>query len=188
MLPPEETARITRRLDLNERLVWAGRPKPTAFAVTTVFPMLFGVAWCSFVSLFIVQIVGDFWGKVHAADFQGLTWAQISPLLFMLPFVLAGLATLGAPLWHYLAMAGQRYAVTDKRALIVGRFFTRSRRRAEITCVDRADHRNGLTDLFFASSNVYVNGQPQPFGFRNLPTAEALAAERALRALTDGQA
>lgn len=178
MISPEETARLARRLDLNERIVWVGRPKPTAFAPSTAFPMLFGIAWCSLVGIMIVVVLRDFAGTLRKT---GFAWHEAVPLLFFVPFVVVGIAMLGAPLWRYLSMAGQYYVVTDKRALIVGRFITQSRRRGEMDVdVDRVDHRNGLSDLFFAASNVTVNGRPLPFGFRNLPTAEVAAAERAL--------
>lgn len=178
MISPEETARIARRLDLNERIVWVGRPKPTAFALSTVPVMIFGIGWCALVATIISTAVRDFAETLRKA---GFAWHEAVPLLFFVPFVVAGVAMLGAPLWRYLIMAGQYYVVTDKRALIMGRFVTQSRRRGEMDVdVDRVDRRNGLSDLFFAASNVTVNGRPQPFGFRNLPTAEVAAAERAL--------
>lgn len=178
MISPEETARIARRLDLNERIVWVGRPKPTAFAPSTVSVMAFGIVWGALVATMVVSALGDFAETLREA---GFAWHKALPLLFFVPFVVAGVAMLGAPLWRYLIMAGQWYVVTDKRALIMGRLVTQSRRRGEMDVdVDRVDHRNGLSDLFFAASNVTVNGRPLPFGFRNLPTAEVAAAERAL--------
>lgn len=55
--------------------------------------------------------------------------------------------------------------------------------RAELTAIDRADHRNGRSDLFFASGRGSGGGTCRPTGFRNLPAAEAPAAEAALRRL-----
>lgn len=179
MLSPEETQKVKNRLDLNERLVWAGKPKPRAFTKTTVGAMLFGIPWSAFVAFFLYF---GFFGDVKKT---GAAEDPLSLSLFMIPFVLVGLGMLFAPFWNRLRMAGQLYAVTDKSALVIGRLFTKRWRAGEMDTIDRRDKRNGHSDLIFAYTSYAVNGQHLPTGFLNIPTTEASAAESALRALKE---
>ena len=153
MIDPELQARVERKLDLNERLVWAG--KPVLFFAEDgreePLPLIIGIC------------------------------------IFFVPFVSIGVCMLGAPLWTRLRTPHWVYAVTNKRALIIGRFRTRDWRASELRFVDRADHRNGRSDLFFAHDGGNGNGTRCPTGFHNLPTAEASAAESALRTLMKGR-
>lgn len=179
MLSPEETQKVKNRLDLNERLVWAGKPKPRAFTKHTVGAMLFAIPWSAFVCLFIcVMLFGD---MQEAEDAPSMTFQ----VLFMTPFVLVGIGMLFAPLWNRIRMAGQLYAVTDKSALVIGRLFTKRWRAGEMEPIDRRDRRDGHSDLIFAYASVAINGHYPPVGFFNIPTSEAFAAESALRALKE---
>lgn len=180
MVDPELQVRLERELDLNERLVWAGRPVPWGFTKQTLGAMLFGIPWSVITA---ITMSGFIYGFVFSEAGNGEPLAvKVGICLFFAPFVCIGVGMLGAPLWARLRTARWIYAVTDKRALVVGRFLTRSWRAAELTSVDRADHRNGRSDLFFAHDRG-GNGTRVPTGFRNLPAAEASAAETALRRL-----
>lgn len=179
MLTPEETQRVQRKLDLNERLVWGGKPRPKGFNGTTAAMMLFGLPWVAITGFVSCGILSQLWAETSR---EPLT-LRLFVTAFFIPFWAVGLSMLGAPLWFRLRQHRWLYAVTDKSALIVGPFKCARWRRREISPPDRADHRNGLTDLFFATASVAVNGRQSPTGFINLPTPEAPAAEQALRDL-----
>jgi hypothetical protein len=100
---------------------------------------------------------------------------------FFVPFVTIGIGMLFAPLWKFIAMTGQTYAVTTKRAMIIGRIRTKSWRAPEISFIDRCDRRNGTGDIHFSYSSVSQNGHHPPIGFDNLPANDLDAAEAALR-------
>ncbi len=183
MIDPEEQRRVERKLDLNERLVWAGRPKPKAFSKASVAMMLFGIPW-----IFITAMVsGGFalsWAQGAMNDKS--VWERVFLCCFFIPFWAIGISCVFAPLWQYLRMRRQIYAVTDKSALVIGAFFTKRWRRREIGLVDRADRRSGYSDLLFSQTSYSNNGQHFATGFHNIPTTEAAAAERALNALREG--
>lgn len=179
MLSPEETLRLQRKLDLNEQLVWCGKPKPKGFNGTTLSMMLFGIPWTAISGTVSGIFVWQFWFSETAEPLL----LRIGITLFFVPFWIISAVMLGAPLWLRLRQRRWIYAVTDKSALIVGAFRTTVWRRRDIACPDRADHRNGLTDLVFAQAGYTVNNRSVPTGFLNLPTAEATAAELALKRL-----
>lgn len=185
MIDPGLRARVERKLDLNERLVWAGKPVPWAFSKKTLGAMLFGIPW-SFITAIVMS--GFIYSFFFTEDGRGEPLAlKIGICIFFVPFVCVGLGMLGAPLWARLRTSRWVYAVTDKRALLIGLFHTRDWRASELRFVDRADHRNGRSDLFFAHDGGNGNGTRCPTGFHNLPTAEASAAESALRTLMKGR-
>ncbi len=183
MLTPEETLRVQRTLDLNERLVWCGKPVPKGFSKATLSMMLFGLPWTAITMTVSGVFMYQFWGKPCNEPLP----FRIGMTCFFIPFWLVSIGMLGAPLWSRLRQRRWLYAVTDKSARIVGAFRTASWRRREISVPDRADHRNGLTDLIFASAAYTVNGRHPPVGFLNLPTFEADAAEQALRELAGAE-
>lgn len=190
MIDPELQSRVERKLDLNERLVWAGKPVPWAFSRQTLAAMLFGIPW-SFITAMVMS--GFIYGLFFAEDGREEPLAlKIGICIFFVPFVTIGVGMLGAPLWARLRTPHWVYAVTDKRALLIGLFHTRDWRASELEFIDRADHRNGRSDLFFARGQATANGGlnngsvhlvSRLIGFRNLPATEAPAAESALRAL-----
>lgn len=176
MLTPEETQRVQRKLDLNERLVWCGKPCPRAFNRATVAMMFFGIPWLTISGSASIVMLSRFWLKPCTEPLL----MRFLFSLFFLPFWGIGVGMVGAPLWHRLRQRKWVYAVTDKSALIVGAFTCTRWRKRDLLTPDRADHRNGLTDILFATTSYAVNGRYLPIGFQNLPTLEAPAAERAL--------
>ncbi|MBQ9693948.1 MAG: hypothetical protein IJV69_04250 [Kiritimatiellae bacterium] len=191
MLFPEETERIQQKLDLNEQLLWTGKPIPRAFNKQSISLMLFGIPWnaisWTICIAFMNQVVfGDPNEPVTVNGVKTTVgavsiWFKIGITVFFIPFITIGIGTLLAPLWKRLSMAGQIYAVTTKRALILGRFRTKSWRAPEIEFIDRRDRRNHTGDIHFAYASVCQNGHHPLVGFDNL-SAEALTpAETALR-------
>ena len=179
MLSPEEVQRIQRTLDLNERLVWCGKPMPKGFNRITCSMMLFAIPWLAICGTVSVLFLYQLW----FSESNEPLLLRIGLSLFFVPFWCIGIGMLGAPLWLRLRQRRWLYAVTDKSARIVGAFRCTSWRRQDLFAPDRSDHRNGLTDILFATATYAVNGHHPPVGFVNLPTAEATAAEQALRAL-----
>ncbi len=195
MLELNELEKLRHKLDLNETLVWAGKPKSWAFTKTTLVLIPFGLFWNSIVSIFIFGMIFPMWfgdgsGQItingHATTYGEMSFLdKLWPTLFMVPFVIIGIVTLFSPLWAKIRSSGLIYAVTNKRALCKGRFFTTSWRSSEIYTPDRADKRSGVTHLYFSTriSHGRNGSSSTPTGFYNLPSSEANAAESALKAL-----
>lgn len=193
MLTSDETQRLQNKLDLNEQLIWAGKPIPRAFSKSSIGAMIFGIPWCAITSV----VGGAFLSSVIFGDpndpvtINGTktTISEVSILFkvgmcaFFVPFVTIGIGMLFAPLWKFIIMTGQTYAVTTKRALIMGRIRTKSWRAPEISFIDRCDRRNGTGDILFSYSSVSQNGHHPPIGFDNLPAESLTPAETALRTL-----
>lgn len=197
MLDPDLQARVERRLEDGEHLVWYAKPRPSAWFPK--WPVVFsaGIFWCALLAwkLWSVLSPSTVPGEGHTAIvFKVITDAipfteRLARSTFLLPFFAIGIGMLFSPLWHWFWSVRVIYAVTDRRALYVGRLGTRSIRAADFTAPRCVNHRNGLSDLFFflevASTKRHTNVPTSTYleGFRNLPAAEAPAAETALRAL-----
>ena len=194
--------RVEARLDRNERLLWAGRPLRAGWLRGTLPLFFFGLAWSALVGFAVWKGVVPLWtGEGAGAAPSGLgRWGET---LFFVPFVAVGIGLVLSPVWAWLSVRARIYAVTDRRAMVLGRASVRSWRASELFGPDRADHRNGRTDLFFTRVTVASGrrrGAPvgrnagfeprreggsvvRAAGFRNLRPADADAAERALRTL-----
>lgn len=197
MLDPDLQARIERRLEDGEHLVWYAKPRPSAWFPQWRLLVTSGFFWCS-------GLVWTFWGALSPSTcplggrttiFRTLI-TEAMPFTerlfyatFLLPFAAIGIGMLFSPLWHWLGSIRVIYAITDRRALYVGRLGTHAIRAADFLAPRCVNHRNGLSDLFFflkvATVNRFTNAPTSTHleGFRNLPAAEAPAAEAALRAL-----
>lgn len=197
MLGPDLQTRVERRLEDGEHLVWYAKPRPSAWFPKWRLLVTSGFFWCS-------GLVWTFWGALSPSTcplggrttiFRTLI-TEAMPFTerlfyatFLLPFAAIGIGMLFSPLWHWLWSVRVIYAVTDRRALYVGRLGTRSIRATNFLAPRCVKHRNGLSDLFFfletATVNRFTNAPTSTYleGFRNLPAAEAPAAEAALRAL-----
>ena len=186
VLDPADRFRVQHKLDRNETLVWVGRPVPTFRYRGWIGTVLFAVPWCAITGTLVSVALVPMWTGVAQAEGGGPVglWTKLGLTAFMLPFVAVGIGTLFSPLWHKLDQKGRLYAVTDKRALSIGRLFTRSWRASEMFEPDRADHRNGLSDIWFVPGGYSSKGgERPPQGFSNLLPADADEAELALRAL-----
>ena len=193
MLTSDETQRLQNKLDLNEQLIWAGKPIPRAFSKSSIAAMIFGIPWSAITAV----VAGSFLSTMFFGDptetiqINGRAntiselsiWFKIGTCAFFVPFVTIGIGMLFAPLWKFIIMTGQTYAVTTKRALIMGRIRTKSWRAPEISFIDRCDRRNGTGDILFSYSSVSQNGHHPPVGFDNLPAESLTPAETALRTL-----
>ena len=191
MLTSDETQRLQNKLDLNEQLLWCAKPIPRAFTKSTIGAMIFGIPWCAITSVvggaFLSSVIfGDPNDPVTINGSETTVGAvsilfKVGMCAFFVPFITIGIGMLFAPLWKFLSMTGQIYAVTTKRAMCIGRIITKSWRAPEITYIDRCDRRNNTGDIHFSYSSVSQNGHHPPVGFDNLPASELNAAETALR-------
>ncbi len=183
--------RVQKKLDLNETLVWVGRPKPIAFTRHTVTLMLFGIPWCTIVSMVGGAFMLSFWfaapdskvtvNEVETTVAEVSIWFKLGMTAFFIPFVVIGLGTLFAPLWNKLVMSWTIYAVTTKRAMHVGRWFTTSWRAKDLWREpDRIDKRSGYSTIEFAYGRTSTPAGQSKAGFINIPTSEAMRAEKAL--------
>ena len=139
-----------QQMDSGERLLWSGAPSPAAAAMTALPASLFGIPFAAFACFWI-------WGAWSATS-RGIShgpWALFP--LFGVPFVLVGVGIVAMPLWAYLGAQKTVYAVTDRRALIIGagpmkgvQSFTR----ADIGDVSRVESANGSGSVFFATRLV----------------------------------
>lgn len=173
-------ARAAKVLALNETLLWCGRPVPAFGFRQNWITVVFGLVWSIVTAALFTQALPQTW-RGWAEGAKTLAGA-LGETAFAVPFVAIGIGLLLSPVWNWLAMAARVYAVTDQRALVVGRFSTSSWRPVEFTDIGRTDWRNGLTDLWFAVRWTN-NGGPRPAGFENLPPPEADAAMAALERL-----
>lgn len=194
-LSVEARAKIDRRLNLNEQLLWAGKPIPKGFSKGMLGVMVFGFIWLG-LSLFIGGLMaGSLWfgDGSQTIEVNGRetmvselsVWVKVSITSFFIPFIFIGIGFVFLPLWRRLWSAGLIYAITTKRVMRVGRLRTTSWRVAECLEPDRVDYRNGTTDIFIAYSSILHNGRAQLTGLINLPTHEAAGAEAALRRLLE---
>lgn len=197
MLDPDLQARVERRLEDGEHLVWYAKPRPSAWFPKWRLLVTSGFFWCS-------GLVWTFWGALSPSTcplggrttiFRTLI-TEAMPFTerlfyatFLLPFAAIGIGMLFSPLWHWLGCTRYAYAVTNRRALYIGRIGTHAICATDFLAPRCINHRNGLSDLFFfrkvATVNRFTNAPTSTYleGFRNLPAAEAPAAEAALRAL-----
>ena len=135
--PPPEA--ITRRLGRGERLIWWDRPNPARYARRDAnFGVLFGVFFLGF---------AIFW----------MTTAYRAPGLFFLfgiPFVLAGLWMVTAPLRAYRAAHATAFALTDKRVLTVTGSTVTARPLEHVDFVETESAADGSGNVLFMTEPV----------------------------------
>lgn len=184
-LPPSLRARVEQELQPGERVVWAGVPGAVGEALPTLPLFLFGVGWSS--------IAFTFAGVAVASAIAEASPKQMPPgmgaffTLFSLPFVLAGIAMLGLPLYTAFKAMLTAHAVTDRRLLSVvgGPWKSVEVRVADaLTFLHRRDGRQGRGTLRLGLGvERDSDGDPRSveIAWRAIP--EAREAEEAIRAL-----
>lgn len=196
---PTDRLRVQSKLGRNERIAWIGRPVPTFRFAGWRFLLFLGVVWWIPTGLALFRLVLPMWFGANggAATPAAPSFGdRLFPTLLVGAFAVIGVVLLLSPLLHRLSQRVQLYAVTDARALIIGRPFSFSYPASELrqNPLRRESGGNGLTNLFFVTRIVYEPepsskhfGRPRwkevPVGFLNLLPGDADAAERALREL-----
>ena len=143
---------IDRELDDDERIVWVDMPIPRFFTKGSLAAFLFAIPWTAFAVFWICGASG-----FKFPDFK--EGSDFFPL-FGIPFVLIGLGMLSTPIWTYRAALKTIYAITDKRAITVTGFFSRTVRSYlpnQLGDITRRENRNGIGDLVFDRQVSYHN-------------------------------
>lgn len=169
-----EEREVRRLLQPGERLLWEGAPErgirlQRSDWVTIPFSLL----WCGMLCLIIgpqirMAAVLPFWGLIYV------------------PFILAGLYLLaGRFFFRAWRLAGMRYAVTDKRVVLVGRRETVFLMYGQIPMLQKEVRRSGVGTIWFQRPTHYGSGNHR----RHVPGVgfeEIAEAERVYR-LIEGQ-
>jgi hypothetical protein len=109
-LPQPLLKLVKREVDRNEKIQWVGMPRPAFFTSGSTVAFLFAVPWTAFFLSALADELG-----LPTAD--GLPRASDVPIFILIPFVLAGLGLLSAPLWVYSNSFRTAYVITDRRAI-----------------------------------------------------------------------
>jgi len=141
MTPIEVRRIVSAELGIGEELLWTDQPIPKG-AMSQALPIfLFGCIWAAFcIPSFIANIAS-----------QSVT-PDLSSILFMVPFVLIGLACLLSPVFTFYRARETIYAITNRRIIIIKVGFARTVQRFDpgaINTLERTERQDGLGDLLF---------------------------------------
>src|SRR5690349_96132 len=170
----------TAELDPGERLVWSGSPRPGALALQAVPATLFGIPFAGFA---VFWMYGAWTATTRGGHLSG-PWLLFP--LFGIPFLLVGLGFVTAPLWAWAGAGRTVYAITDRRALIIGGAGLRgvqSFQHADVGDITHLESGDGSGSLYFAtrafvSSNGIVNRSRVGFvGIPDVKRVEQLLRE-----------
>ena len=156
------------QIDPGERLLWSGAPAAGSAAVGALPGTLIGIPFFGFACFWI-------WSAYDAMASTSRSGPWTFFPLFGVPFALVGLGVMAAPLWAFLAARHTVYAVTERRALIIGGLFSRnvqSFTRAEIGNVTRIERPDGSGTVHFASRTYTTSKgftRVRPIGFVGIP-------------------
>ena len=154
------------QLESGERLLWSGSPSPGALAVSSIPLALMGIPFLAFSCFWVWMALR---GTAHAPG------PFLLFPLFGLSFVLVGLGIVGSPVLAWFSAKYTVYAVTEKRALIIGSFGVRKVRsfsHAQIGDITRMERSDGSGTLWFATREyVTSDGSPRSsrIGFVGIP-------------------
>lgn len=147
LLPPQVQALVDAEIAPGERVLWQAQPLPSGFARGGICLTLFGIPFTGFAVFWIVMASG----ATHIG-----VWGFLFPL-FGLPFLLAGLGMLSAPLWMRWQAGRTAYVLTDRRAVILSPgLFSRSVRTFEperLGHLQRRERADGSGDLVFETQH-----------------------------------
>ena len=170
------------QIDPGERLLWSGAPAPGSAAVSALPSTLFGIPFFAFACFWI-------WGAWSATSAARGPGGPPAPFMFFplfgLPFAIVGLGLVLGPLWAYLGALRTVYAVTERRAVIIGGLRARSVRSftpADIRDVTRIERADGSGTLYFATRSFATNNgltKQRRIGFTGIP--EVRRVEKLIR-------
>ena len=144
--------RVRSELEPGEKLIWAGRPRPSRLVWSTIPIVLFGIPWTAFACFWVgmALTIGAGFGN-GPAPFR---IAGIFFPLFGLPFIAIGFAMLASPYFVYKRALRTFYALTDNRILLIEPTFRGGRRIQSLVASDlgsiiRIERADGSGDLNF---------------------------------------
>ncbi|MGH7131478.1 MAG: hypothetical protein ACREJO_05985 [Phycisphaerales bacterium] len=150
--------RLTRELQPGERIVWSGQPLPRAFARGSLPVAVFGLFFGGFALFWMLMAGGGAWFASAAPQSNGPPPVVGTAFSFLtlcgLPFLAVGVVMLTMPIWRRVIAGKIIYAITDKRAVVIGPeawrgTVTRSFAGEKIANVARAERSDGSGDLVF---------------------------------------
>lgn len=181
-IPRELTALVDTELQPGERIVWTGQPLPSRFARRSLGMVIFAIPWTAFAVFWIAA----------ACQFKIPDFSQGGGFfpLFGLPFVLVGVGMLSSPFWMRRSARRTVYALTDRRALVLGggawrSLSVRSFGPEKLRDLRRVQYPDGSGDLIFERTiheNSHNNRQSTDHGFlaiREVKDVETLARKLA---------
>lgn len=119
-LPKEQRARLARELGRGEIVLWAAVPDWRSAIPAVLLKLVFALVVMGFVLTWEGLAFGFFWDAWFGAN-RSRTPPVFAAIfaLFGLPFLLIGLAGLGAPVRTLREARSTLYAVTTKRVLVL---------------------------------------------------------------------
>ncbi len=113
---------IQNELDLEEKLLWAGKPKQgIVFQKGDIFMIPFSLLWGGMILL--IEILLSFLLFFGGKGIEGIIFAH----LFLLPFVIIGLHMIfGRFITDLKRRANTFYGLTDQRAIIISGIFSKT--------------------------------------------------------------
>ena len=159
--------RVQRELESGEHIQWMEQPIPRYFTAASTVAFLFAIPWTAFAIFWICGASG-----FKLPDLSN-GWFNLFPL-FGLPFVLAGLGMLSAPLWSRRKALKTVYVITDRRAITFDAGWTttiRSYAPDQLQKIYRKEKRDGSGDVVLGQRVVAGSEggqQTQDLGFLNV--------------------
>jgi hypothetical protein len=141
-LPQDLQQRLRAELRPGEMVIWSGQPDPGRFMKSGFKLWFFFVPWTAFAIFWIGGASG-----FHMPTFDS-GWSFFP--LFGLPFLLIGLGGMSSPFWLRRRAGSMVYAITNERVIAIEgsrTIIVTSYSAAEITDVERTEHRDGTGDL-----------------------------------------
>jgi hypothetical protein len=157
-LPPELADRVRAELRPDERLVWAGQPRPDLMARGAWFLVPFGGCFALFALIWIGISAGIGFGFQGFGQGAGAFGGLFG--LCGLPFLLIGIFFLFSPVWLRKQARRTVYALTDRRAVVwaAGWFGTQtvySYGPGSLQRMLRTERADGAGDLVFEEFVTY---------------------------------
>jgi len=147
-LPQHLQQRLRDELKAGETIAWAGQPDPNGYMRTGFTLWYFFIPWTA-LSLFMMAALSGFkWPRFDQEWNLGL--------LFVLPFLLIGLAGLYAPFWARRKAVSTIYAITNQRALVIDgarSIKVKTYLPVDIGILEKTVYKDGSGDLILRTEN-----------------------------------
>ena len=183
---------VELKLEFGERLLWVGAPQQPILPFDWWLHVVFGFAFALLGTVWLASFAVSMWNGTSLLDMSRLVGVFATGSQGCKDIVLAALGVgwlaIGVSIMRVPFQRKVRgYAVTDRRAMVVGRFSVYSWQAAEMVWkIERANHPSGRCDVIFSppSAEEEENGGTVQGIFRDLSPDDANAAEQALHQLT----
>lgn len=141
------TSVLESELGAGEKIFWSGQPAPARLAAKQAWGVPIGI---------LVLAFALFWTNGMTAGFTHTDAPSlVMPVLVGGMFLATALGFILAPIQEYRRARATIYAITDRRALVIGGgrgHSVRSWARADMGRLERRDRRRGAGDVIFAQT------------------------------------